>query len=134
MEKELGRVITLLNSIIDLKKSELLAKFYSAYVNDRINWHRFCELADVISRLFIADLEILYSIFNEEIKYTSQCETYQVDRLIALGLLNSTTKSMRISSNNNSKTELYIQTTILGNMYCQIAFKDREHKRCVTVL
>src|SRR5699024_12269549 len=57
-ENELGRVIILLNSNIDLKKSELLAVFYRAYIENEIGWHQFCELADVTSRLFITDIEI----------------------------------------------------------------------------
>lgn len=121
-ENELGRVIILLNLNIDLKKSEILARFYSAYVDEKIKWSQFCELADVTSRVFITDLGILQSVFKKEITDTTQCETYQVDRLIALGLLNATTKSMSISSNNNSATERYIQTGTLGNIYCQIAF------------
>lgn len=123
-ESELERVIILLNSNIDLKKSELLAHFYSAYVNEEINWHQFCELADVTSRVFITDLKILHAVFKKEIKDTTQCEIYKIDRLIALGLLNATNKSMRISSNHNSETERYIQTGVLGNIYCQIAFNE----------
>jgi len=123
-EKELGRVIIILNTNIDLKKSDLLAKFYSTYVEEKINWAQFCELADVTSRLFIADLKLLHAVFNREITDTSQCEIYQIDRLIALGLLNSTTKSMRIGSNHNSETERYVQTGFLGNLYCQIAFNN----------
>lgn len=36
-EEELGRVIILLNSNVEIKKSELLAKFYRAYVNEEID-------------------------------------------------------------------------------------------------
>ena len=49
-EEELGRVIILLNSNVDLKKSELLAKFYRSYVNSDIDWSTFCELSDITSR------------------------------------------------------------------------------------
>ena len=122
-ESELERVIILLNSNIDLKKSEILAKFYVAYVEEKINWQQFCELTDVTSRLFIADLEILLAVFKKNITDTNQCESYQVDRLIALGLLNTTTKSVTISSEQNSETIRYIQTGSLGNRYCQIIFQ-----------
>ena len=36
-EEELGRVIILLNSNVELKKSELLGKFYRAYVDETID-------------------------------------------------------------------------------------------------
>ena len=44
-EEELGRVIILLNSNVELKKSELLGKFYRAYVNETIDWDTFCEFS-----------------------------------------------------------------------------------------
>lgn len=61
-EEELGRVIILLNSNVDLKKSELLAKFYRFYINGDIDWSTFCELSDITSRLFISDLHLLFEV------------------------------------------------------------------------
>lgn len=57
-EKELGRVIIILNANVDLGKSRILAKFYRAYVVERIDWDTFCELSDVISRMFFSDIEL----------------------------------------------------------------------------
>ncbi len=93
---------------MDLKKSEVLARFYIAYVSEKINWEKFCELSDVISRMFVSDIRLLYAIYNKEISDTSQCVVYQADRLIALGLLDSATKSMSIGGINSSHTERYI--------------------------
>ena len=120
-EEELGRVIILLNSNVDLKKSELLAKFYSSYVNEEIDWEMFCELSEVTSRLFISDLQILYAVHQKKISDTSQCSSYKAERLIAIGLLDSATKSIAIGNSTGSKTELYIQPSILGNQYCAIS-------------
>lgn len=78
-EEELGRVIILLNSNVDLKKSELLAKFYRSYVNEDIDWSIFCELSDITSRLFISDLHLLFEVYKKKISDTSQCQTYQAD-------------------------------------------------------
>ena len=118
-EEELGRVIILLNSTVDLKKSELLAKFYHAYVEEKINWDAFCELSDVVSRMFISDIKLLYMVFRGDIRDTSQCESYRADRLISLGLLNSATKDIMIG-NSGGRTHLYIQTNRLGNLFCEI--------------
>lgn len=123
-EEELGRVIILLNSNIDLKKSELLAKFYHSYVNEEIDWSLFIELSDVTSRLFISDLDLLFKINNGIISDTTQCQTYQAERLIALGLLNSAMKSMSISSSSDGeshKTHRYIQVNDLGKLFCKFA-------------
>lgn len=119
-EEELGRVIILLNSNVEIKKSELLAKFYRAYVNEEIDWATFCEFSDITSRLFISDLDILYKVSNGQISDTSQCPVYRADRLIALGLLDSAMKSMSLGNQSRSHTQRYIQVNQLGSLYCQI--------------
>ena len=119
-EEELGRVIILLNSNIDIKKSEILAKFYRAYIAEEIDWSKFCELSDVVSRMFISDFELLFDVFNHKVTDTSSCPVYKADRLISLGLLNSAMKSMSIGSPTGSKTERYIQVNDLGMRFCKI--------------
>jgi hypothetical protein len=120
-EEELGRVIILLNSNVELKKSELLAKFYRSYVSEEIDWSVFCEFSDITSRLFISDLQLLYEIYYGHISDTSQCPVYKADRLIALGLLDSAMKSMSIGSSSGSHTQRYIQTNDVGKLYCHIS-------------
>lgn len=122
-EEELGRVLITLNSNVDLKKSEILARFYRAYVEQKINWDTFCELSEVTSRMFVVDIKLLFAIYNKNISDTSQCLVYQADRLIALGLLNSAMKSMSIGSVSGSNTERYIQTSELGNLFCALSNK-----------
>lgn len=119
-EEELGRVIILLNSNVEIKKSELLAKFYRSYINDEIDWSTFCEFSDITSRLFISDLQLLYEIYYGNISDTSQCPVYKADRLIALGLLDSAMKSMSIGSVSGSQTQRYIQVNNLGKLFCRI--------------
>ena len=46
-EKELGRVLILLNSFIDKEKSQILALLFRAYVNEDISWESFCEYSEV---------------------------------------------------------------------------------------
>lgn len=120
-EEELGRVIILLNSNVDIKKSELLAKFYRSYVNEIIDWSLFCELSDITSRMFISDLQLLYKVYRKEISDTSQCPVYKADRLIALGLLDSAMKSMSIGNVSGSHTQRYIQVNNLGKIFCEIS-------------
>ena len=120
-EEEHGRVIIYLNSTVDLKKSELLGKFYHAYVEEIINWDTFCEMSDITSRLFIADLQLLYDIYHLQITDTTQCPIYKADRLIALGLLDSATKSVIVSSSIGSQTQRYIQVNELGKLFCELS-------------
>lgn len=114
-EEELGRVIVLLNSNIDLKKSEILAKFYRAYVCEKIDWLMFCELSDATSTLFVSDLEILYDVYKEKISDTLHCPRYKADRLISLGLLDSAMKRM-----DSKITERYISANDFGKIYCKL--------------
>lgn len=118
-ENELGRVIILLNSTTDLKKSEILARLYRAYINGDFDWDMFCELSDVNSRLFLSDLELLLSVYNKEITDTTGLLIYQSERLVSLGLLHSTVRSVFVSNNSNSRTDKFLQTSSLGIVYCK---------------
>lgn len=119
-EEELGRVLITLNSNVEIKKSEILAKFYRAYVNEQISWDVFCELSEVTSRMFVSDIKLLFAVYEKRVQDTSQCPGYQADRLIALGLLNSAMKSMTIGSYSGSNTQRYIQTNELGSIFCDL--------------
>lgn len=85
-EKELGRVLIILNRIIDEKKSKILAKLYLAYINENISWDKFCELSEISEKIFVQDIEVLLdikensNIFNEE-------KVHNYLRLVSLGLL-----------------------------------------------
>lgn len=46
-EKELGRVLYLLDRNIDNVKSAILGKIFNAYVNGKMEWDKFCELSEV---------------------------------------------------------------------------------------
>lgn len=120
-EEELGRVLIILNSNVDLKKSEILARFYRAYIEQQINWDKFCELSEVTSRMFVSDIKLLFDVYNKQVFNTSQCPEYQADRLIALGLLDSAIKTMSIGSISGSHTQRYIQTNELGNKFCVLS-------------
>lgn len=119
-EEELGRVLILLNSNVDVKKSELLAKFYHAYVEEKVTWELFCELSEVIMRVFITDIELLYAIYNKEVSDTTQCEAYRAERLIALGLLDSAVKSVMIGNQRGNQTHRYLQTNTFGDIFCEL--------------
>ena len=114
-EEELERVLLVLSSLIEGKSSSLLGIIFAAYIEGKIDWEKFCELAEVVRRLFICDLHIIYDINDGIITDTTQCPNYQADRLISLGLLNSSLKTMMHSS-----TSHYIQLSELGNLFCEL--------------
>lgn len=86
-EKELGRVLLILNRNIDVEKSKILANFYKNYINCVISWNDFCELSSALELLFISDINTLCDIYNDKLSEKDEVELYQIDRLIALGLV-----------------------------------------------
>jgi len=117
-EEELGRVIVLLNSYTELKKSELLAKLYFSYINGIIDWPQFCELSDITSRLFIADLQLLYNLYSDKTYDTSQCPLYKIQRLRSLGLVDS--EMEQTVENSTLLIHRNILINELGNLFCSI--------------
>ena len=82
-EKELGRVLYLLDRNIENIKSVILGKMYHSYVNGKISWEKFCELSEVNDRMFVSDYRMLLS--HERMK--SIKGNYSISRLIALGIM-----------------------------------------------
>lgn len=123
-EEELGRVMIILNGNVDLKKSEILGRLFRAYVEEHIDWDKFCELSEVISRIFISDIALLYDIRNKRITDTSQCHNYQAERLIALGLINTAVKSVVIGNLSGTNTQRYVQINEFGELFCRLSEND----------
>lgn len=121
-EKELGRVLIILNSNVETKKSELLGKIFRTYVDERIDWNQFCDLSEAISRLFISDINLIYDIWKHKINDSNHCMNYQIDRLVAIGFIGTATKSMTIGSNNTSDTVRYLSLTEFGRLFSEIIF------------
>ncbi|MCI6691408.1 MAG: hypothetical protein MR510_02785 [Clostridium sp.] len=121
-EKELGRVLIILNSNVETKKSQLLGKVFRAYVDEIIDWNQFCDLSEAISRLFISDINLIYNIWKHKINDSNNCLNYQIDRLVSIGFIGTTTKSMTIGSNNTSNTERYLNITEFGELFSEIIF------------
>ena len=70
-EKELGRILIILNQVIDNEKSYFLSKLYKAYVNEIINWDLFCEYSEMLNRLYLQDLNVLRQVNIGDLSATS---------------------------------------------------------------
>ena len=116
-EKELGRVLIILNSTIDMEKSQMLANLYKSYINEKINWNLFCEFSEIIKMLFLSDFNIIRLIYSKQITDTSGIEIYPIDRLSSLGLVNTAMMSIVISSNANSRSDKYVNLTSIGKKF-----------------
>ena len=87
LEKELGRLMILLNNNIDLEKSKILAHFYKSYVFEQISWESFCELSDVLNRSLLVDITLLLDMNNNENYVVPAEQKYRIDRLVSQGLI-----------------------------------------------
>ena len=89
-ERELGRVIVLLNQYVDNKKAQMLGKLFCQYIDRDYSWDKFCELSDILNRLFLDDVPFLYSILDSEGRqaiYHIYKIPYNIKRLESIGLV-----------------------------------------------
>lgn len=123
-EKKLGRVLIILNSTIDMEKSQMLANLYKSYINEKINWNQFCEFAEIIKMLFLNDFNIIDLIYKHQITDTSGIEIYPIDRLTSLGIVNTVMKTIMISSNTSSKSDKYVNLTTIGQKFYECVIES----------
>lgn len=121
-EKELGRVLIILNKIIDHEKTIILAKLYRAYINEIIDWKVFCELSEVNERLFVNDIFILLEIYENGMNVDKE-KIHNFSRLVSIGLLRN---DSRFDSDNCGASVIAsdpidaVELTLLGEKFCDL--------------
>ena len=89
-DRELERVMLLLDRTIDAKRSRVLGKLYGSYVKGAIEWEVFVELSEVNSRMYVEDYGDLQRIGSHPIsqheKVPARME-YRLRRLESQGLV-----------------------------------------------
>lgn len=130
-KEELERVLLCLERNIEVEKSKLLTNFFVSYINEEINWDRFCEFATVIDRMYVSDLNTLYEIYkrneNEDVTVITY-ETHQIGRLIANGLLSNYTGAIsyqELSGKKSGGRRIY-EKNPFGEKFVKIAKRNEE--------
>jgi hypothetical protein len=121
-EKELGRVMVLLDRMIENTKAKMLAAFYTAYIKQEISWEVFCDLSDVIDRMFSQDTSVLYVIESTQIKY--ETAAHVGDRLIAVGLVANPSRTIKTGDLIRPESALPLMLTELGKKFCHYCKQD----------
>ena len=122
-EKELGRVLIILEQTLDNIKSSILGKLYKAYINQEIDWDLFVEFSEVTNRLYINDLNTLKMIFYGQLNDTTNSnDLYRIERLNSLGVIGLAPKAIFIG-NTGSRQDSYITLNNVGKIYSNIIFK-----------
>lgn len=129
--EEIERVLLYLNKNIDTEKSRLLAKFYASYVNQEINWNKFCEFATISNQIFIEDLQIIYDIYKDEETKVVIYENYKISRLMSTGLLSNYSGAITVQELANGKSGVrnIYEKNVLGELFVKIATKKENVKR-----
>ena len=88
-EQELGRIVVILDSTIEQKQSEVLGRFYKAYIWGNYDWDMFRQLSTANQKLFFTDYETLSfigygSVCSENI---TPLQRSSIERLQAVGLI-----------------------------------------------
>lgn len=127
-QEELGRVLLLLNKILDDEKAKILANLFRNYIEEEIDWEQFCEMTDITERIFLSDIFTLKQGYINSGVDLGEVQTYHLDRLIALGLFENHTRLGGIvvidGGNLDDKSEGKVSTvkdvdiTELGILFC----------------
>lgn len=127
-ERELGRVILLLDRMIEDFQSRMLGRFYSAYVRGAISWDKFVEISEVNTRMFISDYRELDYISRTPIQQTDELSDnrlYKIQRLESLGLVKE--NRVRLHSGNKltfeNSNDRFVTTPLGGTLF---SLMDRE--------
>lgn len=128
-EDELGRITIILNSQIEPLQSKVFASIYCSYLNKKIGWDKFCELAEVNRRIFVSDYKSLARIYWSGSKSLGTKSLYQLDRLVSVGLLRNKNRAVAVFSGGTASEPAsdeedmlrFYELTSLGKTFCQAA-------------
>ncbi len=121
-KKELDRVLLTLNNNIDIEKSKMLAKLFTAYINETISNELFYEYVEITNRMFMEDFRVLKEIEAGTEDNPREDDKFRVDRIYSLGIIGNSFYLMG---------EIYnpIQGRVLngiGKQYCDIIFGSED--------
>lgn len=122
-EKELGRVILILNNIIDVSKSKMLARLFKAYINKVLTWEEFCEYSEIVNRIFLEDIALLKKINDGEVTFINEeyKEKYRIYRLNSIGVIEISIDKITVGIINGSrKPKQLVAISDVGNKFLKI--------------
>lgn len=123
-EKELGRFLIILNQTYDNEKSVLYGKIYKAFINQRISWNEVVEFSEIVSRIFVQDLNVLKDLYMKKpfavSNFTPEgLNMFRIDRLYSLGIVGYSPKAMYPGGG----IENYANLNELGKVFAEIIFE-----------
>lgn len=129
-ERELGRVIVLLDQYVDNTKAQMLGRLFCQYIDRDYSWDKFCELSDILNRLFLDDMPFLYSILSSEGRqaiYHIYKIPYNIKRLESIGLVELFGDYSRFGDRLLLSENMFAELTDNGLLFADVGsglFKD----------
>lgn len=120
-EKELGRILIILDKTIDNQKSIFLGKVYKAYINQKIDWELFIEFSEIINRIFIQDFKVLKLLYLDTFDTENKNDMFKVERMISLGIIGFTANFIN-QTTKDSKHNSFVGLNNMGKIFCNIIF------------
>lgn len=119
-EKELGRILIILEQTIDNIKSSILGRLYKSYINQEIDWDIFIEFSEITNRLFMFDINILKVMWSQAYNtYIEQKDdNFRIERMYSLGIIGNIFPSMNETKHLHGRV-----LNGLGKKYCDIIFR-----------
>jgi len=113
--------LIILNNTIETQKAQMLTNLFRNYINEYINWNEFCEFSEITRSIFIQDINLLKEVYIGERKDTLNCDLSPINRLISLGLIDSSPKGTRLRDPNGGyfREEKFLMVTDIGNKFYQ---------------
>lgn len=125
-QEEVGRIIWILNSIIDSKKSLILGTIYRHYIDEDINWNLCCDYLDTTSRLFLSDIKSLMTVYKNKGFEADNSNIHSYSRLEAIGLVGISIGWINSGNTASYINGIHIKLTPFGDGYSKILAEIEE--------
>ena len=119
-EQELGRILVILDQYVDSIKSCMLAILFRKYIEGEYSWDKFCELSDILNRLFIEDisyLDLIATAPEATATYHIYEIPYNVKRLESLGVVEIYGEYARFGDRLLQGENVHVQLTENGRIF-----------------
>ncbi len=132
-DRVMDHVIVLLDRYIDVEKAKIIARFFSAYINELCSLEQFIEMSSSLDLVFLSDCEVLIDIYNKTKELPSDAPNSFIDfeeetgrkifssigRLRANGLI-SARNVARFGGGPENHLDVESRITEFGVMFCEV--------------
>ena len=119
-EKEISRVILLLDRMLEKQQAIILGKLYNAYISESLSWDEFVELTAANARMFVSDYDELQDVICSPIKQEDDVSNqvlYKIHRLESLGLVMENRARLHGTILHYTNSDIRFETTPLGKKF-----------------